>query len=580
MTDHLSSDPRNQSVGIIGAGAAGLITAHTLLQDGFSNIQIITRDETPGGVWAAERVYPGLRINNVHGEYRFTPLKMDYPSTADVIGGRLTGDDMRLYMTTFADKFLKGKIRFGTEVLKISRETDVTGQWAIEIQDKHSQARETLRFSRVVLCSGGCSTPKIPDELSPGAAKAAGFRGMVVHPITFGADVGSILHKVKALPAKTGAEDEDPESVVVVGCGKSAQDIAAYLANEGRKVTVVFEITDAFVAAGKKPLPDFMRKSRLLSALVPHIELRTPLERFFHNTWLGSKIVHYVWNMLTEKAFRTFSVPKDSPLRRARSPFWAIRANDEGIARSNSFHALVTAGKIQVASPMRVVGFAQDEVDSVVLSDGSKLRADVLIVATGYRSSWDGLFDERTAEELGILKKRPDPDMPNYEWNYKTLKDGPHAHRDAGKWILSIYRGMVPAKNILRRDFAICGATISPNNGYAWEVCAHWISSYFLGDEMRLPASVKSAQEFAERDMVWLQKRYPYVVAWENPSISSGITFWNWPQATDELLADMGLRTRRSGGNWLTWPFQVIDVMEIATLKSERDARRLSTRTN
>ena len=53
----------NEPIGVVGAGAAGLITAYTLLQDGFTNVQVITRDKSPGGVWARERVYPGLVIN-------------------------------------------------------------------------------------------------------------------------------------------------------------------------------------------------------------------------------------------------------------------------------------------------------------------------------------------------------------------------------------------------------------------------------------------------------------------------------------------------------------------------------------
>lgn len=70
--------------------------------------------------------------------------------------------------------------------------------------------------------------------------------------------------------------------------------ISAYLANAGRKVTVVFETADAFLAY-KKPLPDFIRKSRFvyvmplrlvlasaqdrfLAILSPHMELRTRLE--------------------------------------------------------------------------------------------------------------------------------------------------------------------------------------------------------------------------------------------------------------------------------------------------------------
>ena len=54
---------REASVGIIGSGTAGLITAYTLIQDGFTSVQVLTRDEAAGGVWAAKRIYPGLILN-------------------------------------------------------------------------------------------------------------------------------------------------------------------------------------------------------------------------------------------------------------------------------------------------------------------------------------------------------------------------------------------------------------------------------------------------------------------------------------------------------------------------------------
>lgn len=56
-------DPLHETVAVIGSGLAGLITAHTLLQDGFANVEILTRDKSVGGVWSEERVYPGLCIN-------------------------------------------------------------------------------------------------------------------------------------------------------------------------------------------------------------------------------------------------------------------------------------------------------------------------------------------------------------------------------------------------------------------------------------------------------------------------------------------------------------------------------------
>ena len=45
----------------------------------------------------------------------------------------------------------------------------------------------------------------------------------------------------------------------------------------------------------------------------------------------------------------------------------------------------------------------------------------------------------------------------------------------------------------------------------------------------------------------------------------------SWPQFVDDLLEDMGVPAMRSGGNWLSWPFKVIDLEEISTLKAERD---------
>jgi len=57
------ADPLLESVGVIGSGIAGLITAHILLQDGFKSVEVITCDKSVGGVWSEERVYPGLQVN-------------------------------------------------------------------------------------------------------------------------------------------------------------------------------------------------------------------------------------------------------------------------------------------------------------------------------------------------------------------------------------------------------------------------------------------------------------------------------------------------------------------------------------
>ncbi|KAF7365012.1 FAD /NAD-P-binding domain-containingprotein [Mycena venus] len=562
----MAGDPRAESIAIIGSGAAGLITAYTLLQDGFSKVQILTRDSTVGGVWAAERVYPGLQINNVHGEYRFSAMEMPAPA----LGGRLMGHDLRAYMEAFANKFLKNVTRFDTEVINIRRDETSAG-WFITIQDKRNASREVLEFSRVVLCTGGCSAPKIPQALSTAAAKQAGFRGPVIHSRDFATQLDTILNTV---PQNSSATES---SIVIIGGGKSAQDMAAYLANEGRKVTVVFKTADAFLAS-PTPLPEFIRKSRLLSIMSGHMVLRSRLERFLHTTRIGAKITSFFWWALGQASLASLSVKNDSPLRNIHPLFWSTSVNDEGVPRPNRFYALVNAGKIAVIAPARVQGFGADG-NSVSLSDGRTVKADVVLLATGYASSWTGLFDEDTAERLGINRQSLKSPLTegNYNHNYYSLANPPATPPEYDQRVSSIYNGIVPAKNIARRDFAINGAVFSTNVGYTGEVTAHWISSYFLGDEMAyIPRTPEEAYEHTERDAAWIRRRHPDALLRVNESYSSFIAFWTWPQYTDQLLEEMGLRSMRSGGNWLTWPFKVIDAREIATLAEERRERRVA----
>ncbi|KAJ7486161.1 FAD/NAD-P-binding domain-containing protein [Mycena galericulata] len=554
------------SVAVLGAGAAGLITAQTLLSDGF-DVRVITRDRSPGGQWAKERIYPGLHINNVHGEFRFSPHEMSAPPDSTATGGRLTGEDMQKYMQEFADKFLAGRFMFNTEILNIRRD-EVDSSWIISVENRITKAAEVLRFSKVVLCTGGTSKPRIPDYLNSLTAEKAHFKGPIIHSAHFGARLEEMLNLI---PPKSS---EMARSVVVVGGGKSAQDICAHLANEGRQVTIIYEKTDAFTA-GDHPLPDFIRKSRMLSVISPHINLRTRLERFLHTTWLGNKLVHGNWNGITASSFKAMKIPEDSPLRLTYSPFWNIHTNDEGIPRENGFHALVNQGKIDVIAPARMTGYADDGY-SILLNNGKSVKAGLVILATGYTSSWGNIFDDKTAGDIGLHRHALVEDSSGHdEWaDYKTLLNPPPLHPENTKWSSSIYKGIVPAKNILRRDFAINGAVLATNDGYSFEVIAHWISSYFLGDKMKLPKTAEEALKHTERDAMWLRKRHPDLDLSLNEACTSFSAFWTWPQYSDELLEDMYLPSMRSGGNWLTWPFKVISINELATLHEERQANR------
>ncbi|KIK69190.1 hypothetical protein GYMLUDRAFT_67862 [Collybiopsis luxurians FD-317 M1] len=557
--------PFDEPVGILGSGAAGLITAHTLIKDGFSNVTVLSKDVSPGGVWSARRVYDGLTINSVHGEFRFSPMPMpppDNPST-----GRLTGRDMCAYMEHFANKFLTDKVRYNTEVKKVYRPSGEKKGWLVDVHSLQggSELTETLHFARLVLCTGGCHVPFIPPSLSPITARNEGFQGRVFHSSQFRSELDRLSHN--------GENVKSLGRVVIIGGGKSAQDISAYLATQGVPVSVVFERTDAFLAS-IFPLPHFIRKSRFLSILAGYKHLETRLERFLHTTWLGGIITSFTWKMIQRTSIDALHVSRDSPLNPSDSLFWTIRTNDEGAPRKNSFHDLANKGRINLVSPSRATSFGKDG-RSILLNDGSSLECDTVVLATGYSSSWT-MFDEQTSLELGLARHPPSSSAYALEnrWNYTSFVDPPKAKSHIPQWTTSVYRGIVPAENLLKHDLAINGAVFTTNNGYSFEVVAHWISSYFLRDpHLRLPKTVDEALDSAEQDAAWIRRRHPGALLWVNPSYSSSIAFWTWPQAMDELLRDMGLKTGRSGGNWLSWPFKVISVDEISTLGEERRGR-------
>lgn len=81
---------------------------------------------------------------------------MAHPDSTQVPDGRLSGEDMQLYMQKFAQEFLKDKIRYSVEVLNISR-NEKTGEWKVSVEDLLDGSRSTLSFGRIVVCTGVCS---------------------------------------------------------------------------------------------------------------------------------------------------------------------------------------------------------------------------------------------------------------------------------------------------------------------------------------------------------------------------------------------------------------------------------------
>lgn len=282
-------------------------------------------------------------------------------------------------------------------------------------------------------------------------------------------------------------------------------------------------------------------------------------------------------------SFEACKVPTSSPLRKIHDLFWTFHASDEGIADENRFHGLVDKGKIDMIAPTHARGYVESGIDesgsptvTVETTDGRFVKANAVITCTGYSSSWTKLFDEDTLDYLG-LNPCPIPTADMKEFDYVSLSKPPPARSTIEPQRPALYRGLIPAKNILNHDFAVNGTVFSSNFGYTTEMQAHWISSYFLEDSfLKLPPSPEEAKNDCDRMNIWYEKRFPGALVDMNLTYS-GFPFLNWPQAADEMMEDMGLPSRRSGGNWLTWPFKIVDTKEIEHLHEERAAKRAET---
>lgn len=67
---------------------------------------------------------------------------------------------------------------------------------------------------------------------------------------------------------------------------------------------------------------------------------------------------------------------------------------------------------------------------------------------------------EATVDEVGFGKHTPTLPIKDY-WDYTSTKNGlPEAHPGINDWTTTIYRGIVPAKNLLHRDFALVGSLV------------------------------------------------------------------------------------------------------------------------
>lgn len=427
-------------IAIVGAGIAGLACAKVLIQKGFP-VEIFDRAPDVGGVWSATRRYPGLRTQNSKNTYHFSdfPMPSDYPKIPD-------GQQMQAYLEAYADHFgLREYLRLGTEVVAAD---PVDSGWLLEIRDASGIHRSSC--DHLIIANGVFSEPAIPDYRGVELFRAAG--GQLGHSTELG-DVEAVRGK----------------SVVVVGYGTSACDIA----------TAVSEVAASTTVVARRLLWKLPRKlgrafdyERMLLTRFGQAHFQHPepglIDRFL--TGAGNSFRVSNFDLMQELATKRLRLRELDLVPEGR--FEQIAESTLGIA-AEAFYEQVGNGRIVVHRDTTITEMhGGRSAPAVQLANGQIVPADIVVSATG--------FQQRVPFLTPYVQRRLTDEHGNFR----------------------LHRQILPL-DVPNLSFA--GYNSSSISTVSAEATAHWTAALLAG-ELQLPEHDVLSERIDAR-LNWLAER-------------------------------------------------------------------------
>lgn len=437
-------------IAIIGAGFAGVSAGRVLTQFGH-NVTIFEKAPDVGGVWSSIRRYPGLSTQNNKGTYSLidVPYPKGFPEWP-------SGEQVQEYLETYVSTFnLESKLRLSTEVVKADLdESGETPSWTVTSRtttDVSTDGDERAeQFDYLVVANGIFSQPFLPAY--PGREEFEATGGRLCTP--------SDIHEMSEVQGK---------DVVVVGYGKSACDIAAFITGSTRSTTVI---------------------ARHLLWKMPKKLMNKLNYKYLMLTRLGEGLFKYSDPSPAEKLLHGPGKPvRDGMLRSIQGvAVKQLKLNQmklvpdgdfERIARatvsltSDGFYEKVSTGSLKVKRETEIVRlFAEDGKPMAELTDGDNVPADVVVAATGWRQGVPFLSDD--------LESRLTDERGNFElWRFILPHD-------------------VPA-------LAFCGYNSSFYSPLSAQIGALWIANHIMGGAIMPP--VEERRRIVAERLKWMEER-------------------------------------------------------------------------
>mmetsp|Transcript_7477 Transcript_7477/g.24465 ORF Transcript_7477/g.24465 Transcript_7477/m.24465 type:complete len:501 (+) Transcript_7477:34-1536(+) len=365
-----------RTICVIGAGPSGLVAAKHLRDVGYT-VTVLERSSKVGGTFV-HKAYDDARL--VSSKYLTAFSDLRSPTTA---ADHMSLPEYVAYLEEYCDRQeLWSLMRFGTEVLRVTRET-VNGALVYNVETRASEAypadaggaaqagegrTRTAQFDAVCVCSGLHEVP-----YTPAIAGADSFDGVSLH---------SCEYKERSL--------FKGRRVLVLGCGETGMDLA-YRAVHTAAATAI-SVKRGFLAVpyegwGGVPLDTLIanlfehcHEHWLLHAL--HVKWAVTTVFIRAGFWLttGSSAGWDQWVGHVEQVKRGHHILCKSTAalpfmnRPAKRKTWRHRL----WSWLDPPHKRVDKDILTFPAPAKIEG------RRVTFVDGTTFEADVLVYATGY----------------------------------------------------------------------------------------------------------------------------------------------------------------------------------------------------
>ncbi|WP_418594986.1 NAD(P)/FAD-dependent oxidoreductase [Ponticoccus sp. (in: a-proteobacteria)] len=356
---------------IVGGGQGGIALGARLRQLGVPTI-VLDKHDRPGDQWRSR--YKSLCLHDPIWYDHLPYIK--FPDNWPVFTPKdKVGDWLEMYTKVMEINY------WSRSEVQSAQYDEASGTWTVKVNRDGEEV--TLRPTQLVLATGMSGKPNLPQF--PGME---GFRGTIQH---------SSQHD--------GPDDWTGKKVVVVGSNNSAHDICAALWEADADVTMV-----------QRSSTHIVRSDTLMD-----IGLGALYSEEAVANGVTTEKADMIFASLPYRIMHEFQIPLYEQMKERDADFYAglekagfdLDWGDDGsglfmkyLRRGSGYYIDVGASQLIIDGAVRLVKGQVDHFDEtgVVLSDGTHLDAELVVMATGYGSmnGWAAdLISPEVADKVG-----------------------------------------------------------------------------------------------------------------------------------------------------------------------------------